>query len=68
MSEGTAYVIAANEDWVWLQPERKSGCASCSATSICGTAVLSESLNRQPPRLKAANDIGAKAGDRVILT
>ena len=46
---------------------RRSACGGCSGSGTCGTSLLERYLGRQPPALHAANAIGARPGDLVVV-
>ena len=46
---------------------RRTACGACSAQGACGTSLLERHFGRKPLALTAANAIGARPGDRVIL-
>ena len=46
---------------------RRSACGGCSVNGACGTSLLERYLGRQPLALHAANAIGARPGDLVVV-
>lgn len=66
MIEESAHVVESDDDYAWVETERRSSCGSCSAKG-CGTGALSKILGRKTQRMKVLNPIGAKSGDEVTL-
>ena len=60
-----AIVVSVEGDQTWIETQRKSTCAKCSASAGCGTSVLSKVIGNKLSRMKAINDIGAQVGDEV---
>lgn len=60
-------VIQFGKDFVWVETERKSGCAHCSARLGCGIADLTKFLGRRANRIRVPNRLNASLGDGVIL-
>jgi len=67
MIEEIARVIAVENGHAFVEVTRTSSCNSCNAKQACGTASLTGMFRFQPPALKLKNDIGAKAGDEVVV-
>lgn len=66
MIEESAHVVESDDEYAWVETERRSSCGSCSAKG-CGTGALSKILGRKTQRMKVLNPIGAKPGDEVTL-
>ena len=67
MLEETGTVAQVNEDYAWVETERKGSCEACAVRSGCGTATLAKVLGRRRTVIRAINRVGAQAGDRVVL-
>jgi sigma-E factor negative regulatory protein RseC len=67
MIEEQATVLRADSTVALLQPQRSSGCGSCSATGGCGTSLLDRFLGRRPLTLEVDNSLGVTAGDAVTV-
>ncbi len=63
-----AIVVAIEGNETWIETQRKSTCGSCAANSACGTSVLSKVLGKRMSNMKAINKIGARVGDRVMVS
>lgn len=68
----SAVVSDANEQFIWVQPQRKSACGGCQSSQGCGTASLSKLFVQQEakpiPLAKTAISENAQVGDRVLLS
>lgn len=60
-------VVKVDEQFAWIQTQRKSGCGHCSSNQECGTASLAQVLGRKQNHLKVINNCAAKVGDHVII-
>lgn len=67
MIEEHAVVVDIRDDWLMLEARVQSSCGSCEAKAGCGTSVLGGVLGRKFTRFTAANSIGARVGDEVIV-
>ncbi len=67
MIEETATVVDIEEGFAWVQTQRRSACDACSANSACGSGVLSRVLGRREHAVRALNEVGARAGEAVII-
>lgn len=67
MIEETAFVVATEGEFAWLETERKSTCGNCAARKGCGTGVLAKVVGRKLTRVMALNRAGARPGDSVIV-
>lgn len=67
MLEGRARVLTAEGDFARLEIQRPSSCGGCGASTTCGTALLGRWLSRRPLEVQAANPVGARPGDWVVV-
>ncbi len=67
MIEESATVVALEDNFAWVESERRSSCGSCAANKGCGTATLQKVMGKKRTQLKAINQAQAKIGDRVII-
>jgi sigma-E factor negative regulatory protein RseC len=67
MLEETARVIHVNGEDVWVETERKSTCASCTAQHGCGTSTLSKVLGKRRSVMRVLSSMDLQPGDRVVL-
>lgn len=65
--EETAVVVALEADGsAWVETRRQSSCSGCQARAGCGSGALAGLFARRH-RLRAANPVRARVGDRVRL-
>ncbi|MBF6057917.1 MULTISPECIES: SoxR reducing system RseC family protein [Thiomicrorhabdus] len=63
-----AQVVKVDADSVWVLPQRKSACGSCSSES-CGSGSLAKLFNRQQSKpLKLPKTLECRPGDWVNLS
>jgi sigma-E factor negative regulatory protein RseC len=67
MIEERAQVVEIKGSTLVLQAQRQSACSACSASSGCGTSVLSRVVGRKFTRFQAENNVNARVGDTVIV-
>ncbi|TNF54856.1 MAG: Fis family transcriptional regulator [Gammaproteobacteria bacterium] len=67
MIEEVGRVLALRGDLAEIACERRSACGGCAVNGACGTSLLERWLGRRPLHLLAANTIGARPGDRVVV-
>ncbi len=67
MIEETGQVVEVRDRYAWVTTEPRTGCNRCVARSGCGTTVLAKVLGRRNAPVQVINDIGAAAGDRVVI-
>jgi sigma-E factor negative regulatory protein RseC len=65
--EEDARVLSIETGFAWVETTRRSSCSSCSASSGCGTSVVSKLFGERTNRLRVVDDIGVRAGDRVVI-
>lgn len=68
MIEEEARVIAIDAQWALIAVEKTSSCGGCHANQSCGTRSIADYFNFKPPQIRVRNRIGAKAGDRVLVS
>lgn len=58
-----------DQNFVYIRTQAETGCGSCSASSSCGTSLLSSLfVGRSRNLLKIPNDLSCKLGDQVELS
>lgn len=58
-----------DQNFVYIRTQAETGCGSCSASSSCGTSLLSSLfVGRSRNLLKIPNDLSCKLGDKVELS
>ncbi len=62
-----AEVVAIDGDHAWVEAQRRSACGTCSASSGCGTGLVSRFLSGRRVRLRALNVVSARIGERVVV-
>jgi len=67
MIEEEGQVVTVSGVLAEVACERRSACGGCSVSGACGTSLLERYLGRRPLALQAANRIGARPGDRVVV-
>ena len=67
MIEESATVVALEDNFAWVESERRSSCSSCAANKGCGTATLQKVMGKKRAQLKAINQAQAQVGDRVVI-
>ncbi|MBK1649965.1 SoxR reducing system RseC family protein [Rhabdochromatium marinum] len=67
MIEEFAIVVATDDSYAEVEPQRRSTCHHCAVQGACGTSLIDKFLGRRPLRLRVTNSIGARVGERVIL-
>lgn len=68
MLEEQARVLAVEEGAVWVEADRRRGCARCEAGQGCGGGVLGRLTTRGSSRVRALNALQDLAeGDEVVL-
>ncbi len=60
-------VIQFGKDFVWVETERKSACAHCSARLGCGVSELIRFFDRRTNRIRVPNSVNASLGNEVTL-
>ena len=67
MLEETAVVIKTENEYAWVETQRKSSCGTCSVNKGCGTAVLSKVIGNKFAHLKVRNTLPAEVNDTVVI-
>ncbi len=67
MLEEIAQVVAIEGREVWVETQRRSSCASCSAHAGCGTSVLAKVLGQRRSRVRVLSDMPLRVGDQVVI-
>ena len=67
MLEETAQVVRITGGEVWVETQRRSSCASCSAEKGCGTATLSKVLGNRRNVVRVLSAIPLGVGDQVVI-
>ena len=67
MIEETARVVQCQDNFAWVETNRKSACDSCSMNKGCGTGAISKIFGDKRTRLKVINKINADVGDNVLI-
>jgi sigma-E factor negative regulatory protein RseC len=67
MLEETARVVAIEGRDTWVETQRRSSCASCSAQAGCGTSVLAKVLGQRRSRVRVLSDMPLRVGDQVVI-
>lgn len=63
MATEQGVVIRTESKTAWVKTARSSGCDGCSARGSCHASSSSSEME-----VKALNEIGAKTGDRIVLS
>ncbi|MCB1774265.1 MAG: SoxR reducing system RseC family protein [Gammaproteobacteria bacterium] len=67
MIEAEARVTGIDREYAEVVTLRQSACGSCAASKGCGTSLIAAWFPQRELRFRLRNDIGAEAGDRVVL-
>lgn len=67
MIEEQGKVVALQNDWVWVETERKTACGTCSASKGCGTSVLANVFGKKTNTIAVMRTLPVKVGDEVII-
>ncbi len=67
MIEETARVVQCQDNFAWVETQRKSACDSCSMNKGCGTGTISKLFGDKRTRLKVINKVSADVGDSVLI-
>jgi sigma-E factor negative regulatory protein RseC len=63
MATEQGVVIKTDAGAAWVKTVKSGGCAGCSARESCHSSGASEEME-----VEVINDVGAKAGDRIVLS
>lgn len=67
MIEEQGKVVALQNDWVWVETERKTACGQCSVSKGCGTSVLANVFGKKANSIAVMKTLPVKIGDEVII-
>ncbi|MFZ1325526.1 MAG: SoxR reducing system RseC family protein [Candidatus Contendobacter sp.] len=67
MMEEQAVVVEVGDGRVWVETQRQSACAGCSAKTGCGTAALSQLWGQRRTRTPALSMLPLQVGDTVSV-
>lgn len=67
MIEEQGRVVGVEDDWAWVQTERKTVCSQCSANKGCGTSVLAKVIGQKTAAIAVIKTLPVKIGDEVII-
>jgi sigma-E factor negative regulatory protein RseC len=66
--EGMARVVRRDGDRVWLEPEPRSGCGTCTSAGVCGAKGIGTTANRlEARRFPLPDHLGLALGERVVV-
>lgn len=66
--EERGLVTRIEENYAWVEIDRKPGCSGCVTKSECGTATLAKMMSSKPVSIKTINVIAANVGDEVVVS
>lgn len=68
MIEEQGRVVAVEPGAVWVQTQRQSTCASCSANAGCGQGMMDKlGVRASRDHVRALCDLQLEVGDRVVI-
>lgn len=68
MHKTEGMVVRIDGDFAYIQAKRQSSCGGCAREGgSCGTSALIGFFDKKTPLYRARNDLGVKAGDRVVI-
>ena len=67
MIEEQGRVVALQNDWVWVETQRKTACGQCSVNKGCGTSVLADVFGKKANSIAVIKTLPVKIGDEVII-
>lgn len=67
MLEEHGVVVKIENEFAWVQTQRRNACGSCHSQDSCGTASLSQVLGQKATQIKVINQLSARVGDKVIV-
>lgn len=69
MAEQEGIVLEAQGQFVLISPRSgASSCGACAPSQGCGVARIAQLFGARQPGVRAFNGIGARVGDRVVVT
>jgi len=67
MIETPAVIVKVEGSLAHVETQRGTGCGSCNPGKSCASATLGKIFSDKPRLFRALNQIGAKAGDSVVV-
>jgi sigma-E factor negative regulatory protein RseC len=67
MIEEQGKVVAADDDWVWVETQRKTVCGQCAANKGCGTSVLAKVFGNKSSSIAVIKSLPVQIGDEVVI-
>jgi sigma-E factor negative regulatory protein RseC len=67
MIEETATVVRVDDEYAFVETQKRAACGSCQSQSSCSTTVLSGLFKRRFNHLKVLNTVSAKPGEQVVI-
>ncbi|MCG6862687.1 MAG: SoxR reducing system RseC family protein [Chromatiaceae bacterium] len=67
MIEENARVVAVAPGYAWVETGRRSACASCAASTHCGTSAVAKLFATRTNRFEVSDGIGVEVDDRVVI-
>ena len=67
MIEAAATVISTEPGYAWLETRRESACCHCATAQSCGVSALGKVLGSRPGRLRVADTLALRVGERVVI-
>lgn len=68
MNETSALVVRTDGDYAVVEAQGAPGCGRCEAAGGCASASLGRLFCAAPRRIRVLNRLGARPGERVVLT
>ncbi|MBK1719905.1 SoxR reducing system RseC family protein [Thiocystis violacea] len=65
--EETVTVVAVADGHAWVEANRRSACGHCGRAESCGTGTLAKLFRHGPHRLRIADPVGLREGERVTI-
>jgi len=67
MLEEKAIIVKTEQEYAWVETQRKSSCGTCNVNKGCGTTVLQKVVGNKRTLLKVLNQDQYQVGDTVVL-
>lgn len=67
MIEEKATIVETDDEYAWVETQRKSTCDACDAKTGCGTQVIGKVVGNRRNRVRVLNKIGASTGEEVVV-
>lgn len=68
MVEQEGEVLEIQGQFAVIAPRAGTGCGTCAPTQGCGVANLARLFGARQPGVRALNTLGARVGDRVMVS